>query len=61
MHKEIEVRAGQGNVKFIQTRTESKLSKLSPTRSQPNKMRAEQSSLLSWKLTRPLHKILTSK
>ena len=47
-HKEIEVRAGHRNVKLIQTRTESKRSKLSPTRSQPNKMRAEQSLLLSW-------------
>ena len=52
-HKEIEFRADHGNVKFAQTRFESARSKPRPTRRQPKEMRAKQSSLLAWKLTRP--------
>ena len=49
--QEIEFRVDHGNVKFAQTRSESKCSKPSPKLSQPKEMSAEQSSLLTRKLT----------
>ena len=56
-HKEIEFRADHGNVKFTQTRPDSKRSKPSTTRTQPKS--AEQSSLLTRKFTRSYHKFPT--
>ena len=52
-HKKIEIRADHGNAKFAQTISESKRSKPSPKRSQRKEMCADQSPLLTRKLTRP--------